>query len=103
VQFEVDGSVCCSCDFFERVDIIFRHILAIVHLLYEYLVDARWRGSLGFYFGKALYARVTSVIMQALESSLKKVKAPIPPQVIFIPCSSKDPNSVMFLPLSRKV
>jgi hypothetical protein len=22
VQFEVDGSVCCSCDFFERVGIV---------------------------------------------------------------------------------
>jgi hypothetical protein len=29
-----------------------------------------------------MYARVTSVIMQAMESSLKKVKAPIPPQAL---------------------
>jgi hypothetical protein len=46
------------------------------------MVDVRWRGALGFYFGKAIYARVTSVIMQALKSSLKKVKVPIPPHVI---------------------
>jgi hypothetical protein len=31
VQFEVYGSVCCSCDFFERVGIVCRHILAIFH------------------------------------------------------------------------
>jgi hypothetical protein len=27
VKFEVDGSVCCSCDFFERVGIVCIHIL----------------------------------------------------------------------------
>jgi hypothetical protein len=32
-QFEVDGSVCCSCDFFERVGILCRNILDIFHLL----------------------------------------------------------------------
>jgi hypothetical protein len=26
VKFEVDGSVCCSCEFFERVGIVCRHI-----------------------------------------------------------------------------
>jgi hypothetical protein len=46
--------------------------LAIVQLLDESMVDVRWRGALGFYFGKPMYAKVKSVIMQALESSLKK-------------------------------
>jgi 2-hydroxy-3-keto-5-methylthiopentenyl-1-phosphate phosphatase len=36
-----------------------------------------------------MYARVTSVIMQALESSLKKFKASIPPQDICFPVFSK--------------
>jgi hypothetical protein len=45
-----------------------RHILAIVPNLDESMVDVRWRAALGFYFGKPMYARVTSVIMQALES-----------------------------------
>jgi hypothetical protein len=31
VKFEVGGSVCCSCDFLERVGIVCRHILTIVH------------------------------------------------------------------------
>jgi hypothetical protein len=87
VQFEVDGSVCCSCEFFEMVGIVCRNILAIAHLLDESMADVRWRGTLGFYFGKAMYARVTSVIMQALESSLKKVKAPIQPQAVWYPFS----------------
>jgi hypothetical protein len=75
VQFEVDGSVCCSCNFFERVGIVRLNILAIVHLLDEFMVDVRWRAALSFYFGKPIYARVTSVIMQALEYSLKNFKA----------------------------
>jgi hypothetical protein len=29
VKFEVNGSVCCRCEFFERVGIVCRHILAI--------------------------------------------------------------------------
>jgi hypothetical protein len=58
------------------VGIVWKHILAIVHLLYESMVDVHWRGALGFYFGNAMYVRVTHVIMQVLESSLKKVKAP---------------------------
>jgi hypothetical protein len=78
-RFEFDGNVCCSCDFFERVGIVCRHIFASVHLLDEYMVVVPWIVALGSYFGKAMYARVTSVIMQALESSLKKVKAPITP------------------------
>jgi hypothetical protein len=78
VKFEVDGSVCCNCEFFERVGIVCRHILAIVHEVDESMIDVRWRAALGFYFGKQTYARVTSVIMQALESSLKNVKACIP-------------------------
>jgi hypothetical protein len=66
VKFKVDGSVCCSCEFFERVDIVCRHILAISHDVDESMIDVRWRAALGFYFGKPMYARVTSGIMQAL-------------------------------------
>jgi hypothetical protein len=66
VHFEVDGSFCCSCDIFERVGIVCRHILAVVHLFKEYMVDVRRRGALGFYFGKPIYARVTIIMMQAL-------------------------------------
>jgi hypothetical protein len=46
------------------------------------MVDVCWKGALVFYLGKPMYARVTSVIMQALESSMKNVKAPILPQAI---------------------
>jgi hypothetical protein len=79
-----------------------RHILAIVHLLDESMVDVRWRGALVFYFGKLMYARVTSVIMQALESSLKKVKAPIPPQAICYPFFSKGANECHSSPFINK-
>jgi hypothetical protein len=48
------------------------NILEIVHNLDEYMVNVCWRAALGFYFGKPIYARVTSVIMQALETFLKK-------------------------------
>jgi hypothetical protein len=41
--------------------------MAFVHLIDEYIVGVRWRGALGFYFGMPMYARVTSVIVQALE------------------------------------
>jgi hypothetical protein len=50
VKFEVDGSVCYICEFFERVGIVCRHILAIVPNLDEPMVDFRWRVALGFYF-----------------------------------------------------
>jgi hypothetical protein len=46
VQFEVDGSVYYSCEFFERVGIVRWHILAIVQLQDESMVDVRWRASL---------------------------------------------------------
>jgi hypothetical protein len=52
VQFEVYGSVCWSCDFFERVGIVCRHIMDIVNLLDESMVDIRWRGALGFILGR---------------------------------------------------
>jgi hypothetical protein len=52
VKFEVDGSVCCSCEFFERVGIVCRHILAIVREVDESMIDVPWRAALGFYFGK---------------------------------------------------
>jgi hypothetical protein len=39
VQFEVYSSVCCSCDFFERVAIFCRHIMDIFHLLDKSMVD----------------------------------------------------------------
>jgi hypothetical protein len=71
--------VCVAAvNFLRGVGIVCRHILAIFHNLVESMVDVRWRAALGFYFGKPMYAGVTSVIMQALESSLKKVKACIP-------------------------
>jgi hypothetical protein len=54
-----------------------RHILAIVHNLDESMIDVHCRAYLGS--GNPMYARFTSVIMQALESSLKKVKSSIPP------------------------
>jgi hypothetical protein len=54
VKFEVDGSVCCSCDFFARVGIVCRHILAIVHDVDESMIDVRWRAALRFYFGKPM-------------------------------------------------
>jgi hypothetical protein len=54
VKFEVDGSVCCSCEFFERVGIVCRRILAIVHGVDESMIDARWRAALGFFFGKKM-------------------------------------------------
>jgi hypothetical protein len=69
VKFEVDGSVCCSCEFVERVGTVCRHILAIVHNLDESMVDVHWRAALWFYFGNPMHARVTSVIMHAIESS----------------------------------
>jgi hypothetical protein len=102
VKFEVDGSVCCSCDFFERVGIVCIHILAIVHNLGESMVDVRWRAALGFYFGNPMYARVTSVIMQALESSLKKVKACIPSLETSYPVYSDGVNESFFSPFFKR-
>jgi hypothetical protein len=90
---------------FERLGIVCRQILAIVHLLDESMVDVRWRGALGFYFIKPMYARVTSVIMQALESSLKKVKALIPPQALCYPVlnyGAKDCYFSFYQTRSRK-
>jgi hypothetical protein len=66
-----------------------RYILAIVPNLDESMVDVRWRAALGFYFGKPMYARVTSITMQALEPSLKKVKACIPTQETSYPMYSE--------------
>jgi hypothetical protein len=103
VKFEVDGSVCCSCDFFERVGIVYRHILAIFHNLDESMVDVLSREALGFYFGNPMYAIVTSVIMQALESSLKKVKACIPTQDTSYLVYSAGAEESFFLPFSREV
>jgi hypothetical protein len=106
VKFEVDGSVCCSCEFFERVGIVCRHILAIVHAIVhevnESMIDVRWRAALGFYFGKSMYARVTSVIMQALESSLKKVKACIPSLESSYPVYSDGENESCFSPFVKR-
>jgi hypothetical protein len=102
VKFEVDGSVCCSCEFFERVGIVCRHILAIVHEVDESMIDVRWRAALGFYFGKKMYARVTSVIMQALESSLKKVKACIPSLETSYPVYSDGANESLFSPFVKR-
>jgi hypothetical protein len=102
VQFEVDGSVCCSCDYFERVGIVCRHILTIVHNLDESMVDVGWRSSLSFYFGKKIYARVTSVVMQALESSLKKVKASIPLQDTCYPMYSDGAKESYVSPFFKR-
>jgi hypothetical protein len=102
VKFEVDGSVCCSCDFFERVSIVCRHILAIVHDMDKSVIDVRWRAALGFYFGKLMYARVTSVIIQALESSLKKVKACIPSLETSYPLHSDGANESCFSPFFKR-
>jgi hypothetical protein len=49
VKIQVDGSVCCSCECFERVGIVCRHILEFFHNLDESMVDVRWRAALGFY------------------------------------------------------
>jgi hypothetical protein len=50
VKIEVDGIVCCSCNFFERVGIVCRHILEIIPNLDKPVVDVLWRAALGFYF-----------------------------------------------------
>jgi hypothetical protein len=102
VKFEVDGSVCCSCDFFERFGIVCRHILAIVHDADESVIDVRWRAALGFYFGNPMYARVTSVSMQALDSSLKKVKACIPILETSYPVYSDGANESCVSPFLKR-
>jgi hypothetical protein len=102
VKFEVDGSVCCSCEFFERVGIVCRYILAIVHDMDESMIDVCWRASLGFYFGKPMYARVTSVIMQALESSFKKVKACTQSLDTSYPVYSDGANESCFSPFFKR-
>jgi hypothetical protein len=102
VKFEVDGSVYCSCEFFERVGIVCRHILAIVHEVDESMIDLRWRAALRFYFGKPMYARVTSVIMQALESSLKKFKACIPIMETSYPVYIDGANESCFSPFFKR-
>jgi hypothetical protein len=76
--------------------------LAIVHLIDEYMVDVCRRGALGLYFGKPMYARVTSVIMQALESSLKKAKALIPPQALCYPVFNDGAKDCHFIPFIKK-
>jgi hypothetical protein len=94
--------VCSSCDFFERVGIVCRHILAIVHEVDESMIDVRWRAALGFYFGKKMYAIVTSVIMQSLESSLKKVKACIPSLETSYPAYRDGANESLFSPFVKR-
>jgi hypothetical protein len=96
VTFEVYGSVCCSCDFFERVGIVCIHILAIFNNLDASMVDVCCRTALGFYFGKSMYARFTSFIMQAIEYSLKKVKACIPTQKTIYPMYSDGSEESFF-------
>jgi hypothetical protein len=102
VKFEVDGSVCCSCDFSKRVGSVCRHILAIVHKVDESMIDVYWRAALGFYFGKPMFSRVTSVIMQALESSLKKIKASIPSLETSYPVYSDGENESCFSPFFKR-
>jgi hypothetical protein len=79
-----------------------QHLLAIVHEVDESMIDVRWRAALGFYFGKQMYARVTSVIMQALESSLKKVKACIPSLDTSYPVYSDGGNESCFSPFVKR-
>jgi hypothetical protein len=67
------------------------------------MVYVRWRAALGFHFGKPMYARVTSVIMQALESSLKKVKACIPTQETSYPVYSDGVKDFFLFLFSREV
>jgi hypothetical protein len=102
VKFEVYGSVCCSCEFFERVGIVCQRILAIVNEVDESMIDVRWRAALGFYFGKPIYARVPSGIMQARESSLKKVKACIPSLETSYPVYSDVANESCFSPFFKR-
>jgi hypothetical protein len=66
------------------------------------MIDVRWRAALGFYFGKPMYARSTSVIMQALESSLKKVKASIPSLETSYPVYSDGANESCFSPFFKR-
>jgi hypothetical protein len=66
------------------------------------MVDVCWRAALGFYFGKPMYARVTSVIMQALEFSLKKVKACIPSLDTSYPVYIDGANESFFSPFFKR-
>jgi hypothetical protein len=66
------------------------------------MIDVRWRAALGFYFGKKMYARVTSVIMQALESSFKKVKACIPSLETSYPAYSDGAKESLFSPFLKR-
>jgi hypothetical protein len=79
-----------------------RHILVIVHEVDESMIDVRWRAALGFFFAKEMYARVTRVIMQALESSLKKVKACIPSLETSYLRTAMGRKSLFSLHLSRE-
>jgi hypothetical protein len=79
-----------------------RHILAIVHNLDESMVGVRWIAALWIYFGKPIYARVTSVIMQALDSSLKKVKACIPSLETSYTVYSGGVNESFFSPFFKR-
>jgi hypothetical protein len=49
-----------------------------------------------------MYARVTSVIMQALEYSLKKVKAGIPSMETGYPAYSDGANESLFTPFFKR-
>jgi hypothetical protein len=49
-----------------------------------------------------MHARVTSVIMQALDSSLKKVKASIPPQETCYPVCSDGAKESCFSPFFKR-
>jgi hypothetical protein len=58
VNFDIDGCGSCSCELFERVGLVCRHVLDIIQVMDETMFDIRWRGSLGFYFGVEIYERV---------------------------------------------
>jgi hypothetical protein len=79
-----------------------RRIMTIVHNLGESMVNVCWRAALGFYFGKRMYARVTSVIMQPLEYSLKKVKSCIPTQETCCPVYRDGSKESVFSPFFKR-
>jgi hypothetical protein len=80
-----------------------RHILAIVPNLDESMVDVRWRAALGFYFGNPMRARVTIVIMQALEFSLKRSSLASQVRRTVILCTVMGRMSPFSLLFSREV
>jgi hypothetical protein len=101
VNFDIDGCVSCSCELFERVGIVFRHTVAIIQVMDETMCDIRRREALGFYFGVEMYEHVSSVVMKALLSSLKKIKCHIPPEPAQYPSYNDGAQEVHFAPFVK--